>query len=239
MLLGVAGVVLAIAMSAPPALAKINFEWKVGGKLLAAGESREFTSSADGKDIILKFTVGASATELLSTQLEVEKGANIKGGKPGTDEEVVIFKGVKVTKPLFEGKETCAAKSAGQPAGTIKTALLKTEIVESQENGEPLILFTPKTGTAFTEIEFTETAVECVIKGAKPAVTGSVLALPLPQLGEFLTGDFDFEAKTKEFLLNPGGGTVEKAGLTVGGKPATFTGLVLRLLVSHELFGAF
>jgi hypothetical protein len=71
-----------------------NFEWKVGGSLLATGQSREYTTSADGKDLIFKGTVGASSFfELLSTELSVEKGANIKGGKPGTNEEIIIFKG--------------------------------------------------------------------------------------------------------------------------------------------------
>ncbi len=241
-LLGMVSTLSGLAALAPASSAKISFEWLVGGKLLATGVSKEFTATNDGKLSILKTTVGASATELTSSTLTVEKGANIKGGKPGTKEEVVVFTGVRVAKPLNEGEETCAVNSPGAAVGTIKTNLLKSEIVENEANGEPLILFTPKAGANFVEIEYTKkagSAKECVIAGQKPAFTGSVLALPLPELGDVLTGDLDFEAASKEFLLNPGGGTKEKAGLSVGGKAATFTGLALETLVSDETFGIF
>jgi hypothetical protein len=231
------------AVLASSASAKISFEWLVGSKRpLAAGETREFTATNGGKLSILKGTVGASSTELTSSTLKVEKGAKIIGGKPGTNEETVVFEGVKVVKPLNEGEEACAAHSPGAAAGTIKTTELATQIVENQTNGEPLILFLPKTGTNFVTIEFANkggTVNECQIKGEKPSVAGSVLALPLPELGDVLTADLDFEAVSKEFLLNPGGGTVEKAGLILGSKPATFTALALVTLVSDELFGIF
>jgi hypothetical protein len=65
------------------------------------------------------------------------------------------------------------------------------------------------------------------------------LAEELPQLTEALTQDLDFEANTKEFLLSPGGGTIEKAGLSFAGNAITITGLALILLHTHEKFGAF
>jgi len=240
-LLSLVAALSAVGVMASSASAKISFEWLVGGKLLAAGETRGFVASADGKDIILTGTVGATKVELLSTELEVEKGAKIIGGKPGTNEEIVIFKGVKVVKPLNEGKEVCEVETPKQATGTVKTVLLKTEIVENQENGEPLILFVPKEGKIFTEITFLQKvgAEKCVPAGTTAQVTGSVLALPLPELGDVLTGDLDFEAKSKEFLLSPGGGTIEKAGLTFAGNAATFTALALILLETHELFGIF
>ncbi len=240
-LLSLLATLAGFAVLASSASAKISFEWLVGGKLLASGESKEFTATNDGRLSVLKSIVGASNTELTSPTLTVEKGANIKGGKPGTNEETVIFAGVKVAKPLNEGEEVCTANSPGAAVGTVKTNPLKTEIVENEANGEPLILFKPKEGANFVTIEFKQKAgaKECVIAGQSPTVTGSVLALPLPELGDVLTADLDIEAASKEFLLNPGGGTKEKAGLSLGGNVATFTALALVTLVSDELYGIF
>jgi hypothetical protein len=235
-LLSLITILSTLAVLAPSAGALIKFQWKVGGKILEeAAETREFTVTSDGRTFDFIWSLAGAGVLLLSSEIEVEKGAKIIGGKPGTNEETVIFKGVTVVKPAG-----CAVESEGSPTGTVKTNLLKTEIVESQESHQPLILFKPKTGTVFVSLLLLNKGTEtCIANNALGNVTGNILAEPLPQLTEVLTQHLIFEAKTKEFLLNPGGGTIEKAGLSFAGAAATLTGLALVLLVKHELFGAF
>lgn len=232
MLLSLVGVVSAFALLASSASAAIKFEWKVGGKALAAGETRAFTASSDGKIFAFHGEPLGISTLLLSNEISVEKAALI-GGKPGTNEEVVVFKNVTVDEP-----KGCVVETPGNAPGTIKTNLLKTEIVESDPGGEPLILFVPKEGTTYVELRFlnkgTESCAASIIGTAK--VTGSILAEPLPALKEVLTGDLDFEAKTKNYILS--NGVLHTAGLNFLGA-ATLTGLSLVLLTKHEVFGAF
>jgi hypothetical protein len=227
----------ALALLAPSAGAVIKFQWKVGGKVLEkATETREFLATADGRTFHFTASVAGIGVLLLSNVIEVEKGAVIIGGKPGTNEETITFRNVTVDKPTG-----CVLESEGSPAGVVKSNPIKTEIVESQETRQPLILFKPKNvGSPFVSLLFLKNGAEtCTAAGALGNVTGNILAEPLPQLTELLTQHLIFEAKTKEFLLNPGGGTIEKAGLAFAGTAATLTGLALILLETHELFGAF
>jgi hypothetical protein len=226
--------VSALGVLTVPASAAIRFEWKEGGGLLGAGESREFAIASDGSNFDLNGSVAGSQTLILSHELLAEHGAKIIGGKAGTGEVTIIFKGVTVDKPT-----KCVVESEGSPAGTVKTNLLKMEIVESEETGEPLILFTPKTGTVFLGLLLLDkSATEpCVEKNALESVTGSLLASPLPSLAETLNGDLDLEAPTKNFVLS--NNTLDKAGLVLAGNVASLTGLVLLLLTNDEKYGAF
>jgi hypothetical protein len=238
-LLSLVGVLSAFAMLTSTASAKILFEWKVGGKLLGkATETRSFLASSDGKNFDLHGTVAGASVLLLSNTISVGTTGIIRGGKPGTNEETVTFTNVTVDEPA-----KCTAETGGIPKpepGTLTTKPLLTQIVESQKTGEPLILFRPEVGTTFVAIKFLNKGTEtCLVNGAEGEVTGSVLAEELPQLTEALTQDLDFEANTKEFLLSPGGGTIEKAGLSFAGNAAILTGLALILLHTHEKFGAF
>jgi hypothetical protein len=230
-------VVSMFAIFTSQAVAKIRFEWFVGGKLLEAGQSRRFTVSSDGKIFSFNGSLGGTTIQLLSNEVAVT-GGTIIGGTPGTNEESLLFKNVVVDKPagcLVESETTGTQ-------GLVQTRILKTEIVESQSSGEPLILFSPKTGNTWLELRFlnrgTETCPAAFTANLVP-LTGSVLAEPLPQLTEVLTGDLDFEAPTKNFLLSTGG-SLQTAGLSIGGNPATVNGLILVLLTeAHEKFGAF
>jgi hypothetical protein len=227
----------AFALLAPSAGALIKFQWKVGGKTLEeAAETREFLMTVDGRTFDFATSVGGAGVLFLSNVIEVEKGARIIGGKPGTNEETVIFRNVTIDKPVG-----CLLESEGSPAGVIKTNPIKTETVESEETHQPLILFKPKNvGSPFASLLFLKNGAEsCLLAGTLANFTGNVLAEPLPQLQEVLTQHLVFEAKTREFLLNPGGGTIEKSGLSIAGNPLTVAGLVLLLLHTHELFGAF
>jgi hypothetical protein len=238
-LLSLVGVLSAFAMLTSTASAKIQFLWKVGGKLLGkTTETRAFLASSDGKTFDFHASAAGVPVLLLSNEITVNNTGVIRGGKPGTNEETVTFRNVVVDEPA-----KCTAETGGIPKpepGTVTTKPLLTQIVESQKNGEPLILFKPEENTIFVEIKFLNKGTEtCPVNGVTGEVTGSILAEELPQLTEALTQDLDFEANTKEFLLSPGGGTIEKAGLTFAGSAATLTGLALILLETHEKFGAF
>jgi hypothetical protein len=228
--------VLAFAVTASSASAAIKFEWKVDGVLLGAGEDREFTMTSDGKPFDLNGTAFGTSFLLLAKEAEDELGARIIGGRPGKDEETIIFKNVTVDKP-----PKCVVESEGSPTGTIKTSLLKTEIVEKDVTPrEPLILFTPKSATSsvFLSLLFLDKGTEiCQAAGSLVNVTGSLLAEPLPSLKETLTGDLDFEASNKNFVLSSGG--LDSAGLEVRGEPWTLTGLALVILDTGEQYGAF
>jgi hypothetical protein len=232
-LLGLVVMLSLFAVGTSSVSAAIKFEWKVGGEPLAAGESKEFTATADGHTFDFAFLAAGASTLLLSTEIGVLAGAKIIGGKPGTNEEIVIFKGVTVDRPA-----KCAVESEGLPAGTVQTVLLHTEIVESDVTHEPLILFGPKAGTAFVNLLFLNKGTEeCVLKNVLAVVAGNILAEPLPALAETKNGHLVFEAPTKKFVLS--NGTLEESGLVLGGNAASLSGLSLRLLTSGQAYGAF
>jgi hypothetical protein len=230
--------VLSFAVMASSASAAIKFQWKVGGKTLEAGESREFTVTSDGHTFDLHSTLAGANILLLSHEVSVAPGAKIFGGKPGTNLETVIFKGVTVDNPA-----KCAVESEGASTGTVETHPILTQIVSNDLTPEePLILFNPDSTTSsiFASLlllnkSSTET---CTFAGALANVTGNILALPLPQLTETLNGDLDFEAPDTHFVLS--NGTLESAGLIFGpGNAATLTGLTLVILNTDQVFGAF
>jgi hypothetical protein len=232
LLLSLVAALSVVALLASSASAKIAFQWKVGGKVLAAGESRTFTASAEST-FDLKGSVAGAALLLLSSKFKVEPGARIIGGTPGTNEETVVFENVTVDKPA-----NCEVESLPNPVvGTVRTQALKTEIVEGQTSKEPLILFRPVTGTTFVELRFL--GANCVAKNVEGAVAGSILADPLPRLTEVLTGLLNFEPSQGNVFLLSTGGAAETAGLSFAGNAATLGGNALVTLINDEKFGAF
>jgi hypothetical protein len=234
--LSLAAVLAVVGVSASSASAKISFEWFVGGSLLKEKETRAFTVNSDGKISDFHSKLLGINVLLLSSEISVNSGAQIIGGRPGTNLETVKFTGVTVDPPL----QKCVAETGGitnPVAGTIETRPLKTEIVEG-ENGEVLILFTPEGGGNFTEILFLNKGTEeCAANKALAQVTGSLLALSLPQRSEVLRNDLDFEAAEKTYFNSAG--TLGTAGLKFGTEAATLTGLTLVVLASDAVFGAF
>ena len=237
MLLSVVCVSAIVAGLAPTASAKISFEWLVGESSLATGEERTFDFTGDSKTFDLSETFpGGGKILLLSSKLSVEHGL-IFGGRPGTDEETIVFENVTVDQP-----GGCVVESLPNPTvGTVRTRLLKSEIVEGN-NGEALILFAPKTeGEAFISLLFINKPPNgaCSLNEASGFdVTGDLLGLPLPRGVEVLRQNLVFPAVTNEFFLAAGGG-VEKAGLGLAGSPFIFKGLTLFLLTSDAVFGPF
>jgi hypothetical protein len=210
--------------------------WKVGGTKLEGFQTRGVTAATDGKNVDFHSTIAGVGVLLLSKEVEFEKGATLDGGKPGSGEAKIVLLGVTVDSPAGCLVETDTAKPE---AGVIRTNLLESEIVESQETGEPLIRINPETGDAFAGLLLLDKGAEKCVTGTPilATLTGSVLARPLPLLAEALRQALDFEAPTKNFLLN--NGTLDKAGLSLAGNPATLTGSLLLVLTTDEIFGAF
>lgn len=235
LLLSVVAALSVVALMASSASAKISFEWFVGGTLLKAGEQQTFHLNNDGHIFDLHSAIAGTNVLLLSTKISVEKGL-LFGGRPGTNEEVVVFEGVTADFPLT----ACTPETGGianPTPGIVKTVTLKTEIVEG-ENGEVLILFTPKEGAAFVKIKFL--GASCPLgSGTEAPVEGSVLGLPLPQRVEVLRQNLVFPAVTDLYLLVNGETKPLLAALTFGAEPATLTGLTLILLTSDKVFGPF
>jgi hypothetical protein len=230
-------VMSAAAMLASSASAAISFQWNVSGKKLEAGQSREFTTSADGK-FSLEGKVAGSAALLLSAELNVLPGAKILGGVPGTNHETVVFKGVTVAKPA-----NCSVLQAATAPGVVQTTPLKTEIVEGTNgegkgNGTVDILFTPKTTGTELFATFELAGTSCLFKGTVAPVAGLLLALSLPERAEAATGALDFEASTSKQYLTFAG-VLGKALLAFAGEDASLLGLALVSLTPSEKFGAF
>jgi hypothetical protein len=234
MLFSLIAVLSVVGLLTSSASAAISFEWRVNGTKLAVGSSKAFTMNTDGKATVLKMTLAGAAAELLTHEISVLSGANIKGGIPGTSLEQVLFSNVTVDKPA---KCEVSGKS-------IQTVLLTGEIVEGAAggvgNGEVDILFHPDSSN--NEIWFSTTFVnkgteECTLKGQAFNFTGLLLGLVLPQKAETLNGDLDVEANTKEYKNSKG--EVKTAGLGFGGNVATLTGLTLAILTSDENYGSF
>jgi hypothetical protein len=219
-----------MALSAIPASAKISFEWFVGGSLLKAGEQRTFEVNSDAHNFDFHSTLAGAEILFLSNKIKVEK-ALILGGKPGTNQEVIVFENVTVDKPT----SGCTIESLPNPQpGVLRTGLLKTEIVEG-ENGEVLILFSPKEGTAFTTLLLL--GATCTFANIPAELTGSFLGLPLPQRTEVLRQNVVFPSVENKFFLSTG--VLNTAGLKFAGNPLTFSGLTLIILTSDAVFGPF
>ncbi len=233
MLLSLVAVMAVGAVVTSAASAAIGFEWKVNGSKLEAGHSIEFTVNNDSKKFDLSGEVSLDKSLLLSSNVSVEPGAKIIGGKPGKNEETAVFKEVTADKPA-----NCTISQNGV-VGTVKTTPLETEIVEGAVGGvgnnEVDILFRPTTGATFATFEFTGSS--CNLKGTVAPVTGTALALALPQKSEVLKQNLVFEAITKEYRNSAG--EFKKAKLELAKEPATFTGLSLVILNSDQVFGPF
>jgi hypothetical protein len=236
LLLGSLTALLALGLSTGTATAKISFEWFVGGSLLKEKETREFDINNDGKVFDLHTKLLGINILMLATEISVKGGATIDGGRPGTSEEAVVFKGFTADPPF----QKCTVETGGvanPTPGVVETTPLKTEIVEG-ENGEVFMLFTPKEGTNVTELTFlNKGSEECSFNGAEFSVTGSILGLPLPQRTGVLRQNLIFEGAEHNFFL--ASGALATAGLKSGTELFTITGLTLVLLTNDAVFGPF
>jgi hypothetical protein len=232
-LLGLVVVLSACVVGVAPASAAIEFKWKVGGAELKAGETRGFTVNNDEKKFDLHGTIAGAGGLFLATLGVVLPGAQIVGGVPGTAESTIVLLNVTVDNPA-----NCGIAQSGV-AGQIQTVHLKTEIVEGATAGvgtnEVETLFIPKSGTTFATFELT--GASCLVKGTVAPVSGSVLALALPQKTEVLRQNLVFEPKSKEYHNHAG--EFKTAGLIFAGAAATLQGLTLVLLNADQVYGPF
>jgi len=227
------------AILASSASAAIEFKWKVGGAELKTGESKEFSINNDEKKFTLHGTAGGVGLLLLSTLVDVLPGARIIGGVPGTNLETALF--LNVTADGTSGT-TCLILQS-KTSDQVQTVPLRTEIVEGASSGvgnnEVLILFEPEGGgTTFATFELSNrTGQTCPFNGSSVAVSGTVLALALPQKTEVLRQNLVFEAVTKEYRNSAG--LFHTAQLLFAGKAASLEGLVLVILNSDQAYGPF
>jgi hypothetical protein len=215
---------LAMSAATTPIAMAAGFEWEANSELLSAGSSKEF-SAKDLKPFTLKGTIGGATFEALSGKLKVAKGAEILGGSPGTNEELIEFESVKVDRPTG-----CSIKG-----GKLETKPLKSEIAESTAESESVdVLFIPKSGTTFAEFELEGSG--CILKGIKPGVAGNVLAEVSPQGKEAAALALLFEAPSKEYRNSKE--ETAKAGLQLAGNAATLMGSYEMELTSKQDMGA-
>jgi hypothetical protein len=227
LLLSLVAVLSVAGVSASTASAKISFEWFVGGSLLKEKETRAFDTNNDGKTFDFHGTLAGISVLLLAKKIRAEGGIII-GGRPGTNEETLVFEEVTADKA------GCTVESRGSATGTVRTSLLKTEIVEG-ENGEVLILFVPKV-QPFTTLLLL--GASCVGANIPAEVTGEILGLSLPQRTEVLRQNIVFPSKEQNFFL-ASGVLNTSSGLSFGGNAATLEGLALFLLTNDLAFGPF
>jgi hypothetical protein len=218
------------ALITSSASAAISFEWKVAGKKLGTGESRAFEFNNDGKTGELKGTAGGSSTQILFTALTIHNG-RVLVFPPGLD-GTVLFLNLVIHRPT-----NCSVTG-----NAIKSVPLKAEIVEGASEGKgdgevDLVFASASAPTNTTLATFEFAGASCVLKGVTPSITGSLLALPLPQKTEVLRQDLDFEAATKEYRTS--GNEFKKAGVVFANSTATLSGLTLMVLTSDEVFGPF
>jgi hypothetical protein len=227
--LSMVAVLSAVTLSAPWASAHISFEWFVGGNLLAAGETRTFDLDTDGHTFDLHSSIAGSVILLLSNKINVEKGL-ILGGRPGTNEETLVFENVTSDSPA-----NCTVESLPKPeSGKLRTKVLKSEIVEG-EGGEVLMVFAPKEGTIFATLLFLGTT--CPVANIPENLEGTIAGLPLPQKAEVLRQDIDF-LPDEISTLTASGATINTR-LTLANETAVLGGLSLFLLTSDAVWGPF
>src|SRR5579864_7876719 len=128
--------------------------YKVGGKRLAKGETKEIEAKLlEGRIVLLAGTV-----EVLCTGVDLEKGAKIigsNGANPGTSEEKVLFTGCIVNN------NGASCKVVGEKI--ITNTLVNTLDFQNEKpvKGERILtLFKPKEGAVLAKIELTG---ECTI----------------------------------------------------------------------------
>jgi hypothetical protein len=210
-----------------------KFVWKVEKapgteKILAAGESKEFTASSK-KGYIIK-------NEVLSIKLTIEckkqkfsAGAEIIGGKPGKAEGTIVFEECMPTAP-----SECVGKKVKIEPLPVKTELVAV-VKPAAKAGKLATLFSPKTSTLFTVI-----TLEGCMFNTKYELTGNAAALNGSQEVEQKTGSLLFKEGSEEITeVETSTGAKAKVELKTAGSKATFEGESALELVSKELWGAF
>jgi hypothetical protein len=230
--LGLAIIAL-LALSAVVATAAQAEEpfWKVAGKRLGEGETKEVSIKAT-KSFVLK----AGTATVTCTEASVKKGGHIVGSKEATAGGNVNI--VIVSK--------CSVSGNGTGCKVEKEEITTTEELDTLAfNTAKTLLddyFIPKSGSVFATIHFE--GAECGVKTAK--VEGSTAAEVLSGGKAVEVGKEPAEATTLELVFPKTqiktvivNGKETSVGLKAFGFAATFEGAASMELVSKEVFGAY
>jgi hypothetical protein len=218
--------------------------WKVNGSTLEPGtNTREYVILKTITPIVIKGTVNGAKLEVecpeVQTEGNVSEPVEIRGGKPGSNQEKYKFVKCKLLSP----EPTNCELAFGT---TLRTAFLESEIVEyaDPEANGPVLLFRVKTAGK----DFLENAIEIkdiegktcksAVNWGCPFMSGSVIGGPSnasseavkPSVSFFPTPTFGYVKENKEKL---------RAELTLAGNTAELTGKFEIELKSKESFGAF
>ncbi len=188
--------------------------YQVEGKTLAAGETREIKSSMKSKEFVLEGTgpLGIkSVTKCTSLKLDAADDPVIVGGEPGKSaREVIEFSGCTATL----GGSKCSSV-------TVESAQTNNELVDVDAKKELAVLFTPSSGTKFSEVKLKS----CGIFGSQSAtVEGSTAAL-VASTAEAVKGELVWNAKEEiTEVLKVGSTKGQTVGLTSDSNKATLNG---------------
>jgi hypothetical protein len=210
-----------------------KFVWKVEKapgteKILAAGESKEFTGSAKKAYFIKTEILGIKATVECKKQ-KFNAGAEIIGGTPGKAEGTIVFEECHPTAPA-----ECVGKKVKVEPMPVKAELV-TVVKPAAKAGKLATVFSPKTSTLLTVITFEE-----CLSDFRLEVTGKAAALNGSQEVEQKTGSLLFKEGAEEITeVETSTGAKAKVELTDAGNRMTLEGESVLELVSKEVWGAF
>ncbi len=203
-----------------------EYIYRVEGKKLGAGATRELTAKAR-TEFIVKDVGSKAEVKCKKVKLNAAEKPVIVGGTPGTSE-----------KESFEFEE-CSATLEGAKcsSATVETAVLNNELVTvvkpAGEKGDLGFLFTPASGKIFMTIKLKS----CGIFGSQEvkAEGTSTALVSLPQKTETAAVILVWSESEPITEIMKQNGVTEKTGLA----SLTLNGEVELELVSKEKWGVF
>jgi hypothetical protein len=232
-MLGLASLIILSGTMSPVASAAGPY-WRVSGTRLEQGKKAVSINLAQG-EAELKSTVLLLKTWISCATVEIQNAyITGNGGNQGQGSaSSITFTNCRTHEP-----GNCMVNEP------IKTGQVKTHLVEYTNSAKQLKigeLFEPSQGDGtgtYVEIAFKDAPPStCAIKGTNFPVKGSVVANVFPEGQEPTSGNLKFPVEPITTVKHEG--QERTVGLTLGGKPATLSGIFGVKLVSGEKFGAF
>jgi len=227
--IGIAGLALVavLAMSTVAAAsASAGPIWKVEGLKLEAG-LKSVKSKSTGNFVLKSKFLGV--TNIVITCTKEQDTGTIIGGEPGTGTSIVEYTG-------------CSAGGLCTVSEPIKTEA-STELVYLLSGGKKYIanLFTPKSGSVFTELKCGSITFELggeIVGELLNASKSKIEKGNATEETEAAKGFVNFAGASSESYENSAGET-KTAELKFEGNPATLEGQDEVVLTSGEYYGAF
>jgi hypothetical protein len=216
--------------------------WSIGGSRLVAGKTHNFDARAFNKGNFT-WNVPLLGIKITCTAFAIEKGVLLGSneGEPGRDDEIMVFSGCSLTEG--NGAPGCALKET-----TLKTAPLKSELVENVVDGEGgkqlLEEVFPATGNEFLRVVYT--GKECLEdegvfrgKGNGEILTDNGLNEKVElgaakKEGTSWLLKFPEQAITSVWLITGGGAKEQETQFEDAGEPAALVGTALTLLAGTK-----